>query len=989
MYMIKFSGKLSFQIILIIVVILSAIFVIPNIPNSYAHAFVTKSDPAQGQSFATQPSKIDVYFSDPIDIRYSQLKVLDSSGSEIQEKDQHYINNDQTALSVSLPSGLKDGIYTITTKVLDQTDGHVTENAIVFAIGQAIPQNFVNPTSSNYQEISIPEAIARFPALVGQVIVVGISFATLWLWGPISRTPWLANSLTETRTRIDASMLKLAVIGSIIILFSGFAMIAVQAYSINAGILDAISTKFGSIWIIRMIAASILFGLSFAMYHKIKKSNTIPSKINVLGLFGIGLIVLATTSLISHGAATGKILPLILDFIHSVVASLWIGGVIYIAFIFMPKIKQLVDQNISVPVLSILIPRFSTITITILGAIAITGPFLLYSLENNLALTLASTYGKILIVKLSLAASMIAIGAYNQLIIQKQAFNTTTILTSKNKTDGRSYESKTILSKFSKTTRIESIIGIALIASVAVLVDSGVPSSEFQNQLQSIQEQNIFALDTPDNTISNNSLTETKFVENGSRVVLTINPFSTGNNDFKISFLDSNKNPIDMKSVQLRSTQVDKGIGPITIDAQQTSTGIFSANTAFGFPGHWNARIEGIQNKENSLNLVASYDDLLVKPKLDSLTTNIKEFKIPGNNSLPFYPVYDNSRNVVWVGDSAIKSGRIFEFDLNSTKYVEHKIDGINIVSALALDYGNKIWYTDPISEIIGNYNPSDNSNQVYKIPTQGILSGITIDSLNNIWLIDAASNVVLKFNPTVKNFTSINLGNGSQPLGITIDRSSGLIWIAEGIGKIASVDPNNYKINEYAPTEKNVTLATPTGIISDPVTGKIFVSEHDGYAVSVFNPLLKTFKKITLDLDSHDLPLGMVFDNYHNLWIAQHTFDKIAVMDPRTDQFREFDIPTKNTWVQWITVDSQGNIIMAEQRANALGIISTSVNPALTQDNSQTNNLPIGIPRLGFSYADVAAPSIAGLLIIVAFFYSKSVTDLKNSIRQVKKNTD
>ena len=79
----------------------------------------------------------------------------------------------------------------------------------------------------------------------------------------------------------------------------------------------------------------------------------------------------------------------------------------------------------------------------------------------------------------------------------------------------------------------------------------------------------------------------------------------------------------------------------------------------------------------------------------------------------------------------------------------------------------------------------------------------------------------------------------------------------------------------------------------------------------------------------------------------------------------------------------------MAEQRANALGIITTSVNPALTQDNSQTNNLPVGIPRLGFSYADVVAPSIAGLLIIVAFFYSKSVTELKNSIRQVKKNTD
>ncbi len=696
----------------------------------------------------------------------------------------------------------------------------------------------------------------------------------------------------------------------------------------------------------------------------------------------MGLVVLATTSLISHGAATGNILPLIVDFIHNVAASLWIGGIIYIAFVLMPKLRLLTSDVVSASTISIIIPRFTIIAITILGFIVITGPLLLYTLENNLALTLASTYGKILIVKLSLAAVLIAIGGYHEIATRRHAMNAVSI-SEKNKITSQNIDVKSILSIFNRNIRIEAIVGIALIASIAVLVDSGLPASEFQNQLQSIQEQNVYALST-NNTVFENGLTETKFVENGSRIIITINPFSTGNNDFKISFLDSNKNPIDMKSVQLRLTQVDQGIGPIIIDAHQVSTGVFSANTAFGFSGHWSVRIEGVQNKENSLNLVASYDDLLVKPKLDSLTTNIKEFKTSGNNSLPLYPVYDNNRNVIWVGDSVINSSKIFEFDLNSTKFIEHKMDGISIVSAIALDSGDKIWYTDPISKIIGNYDPNDNSNQIYKIPTQGILSGIAIDSLNNIWLIDTTSNEVLKFNPIVKNFTSINLGNDSQPLGITIDKSSGLVWIAEGIGKIASIDPNNYKVNEYAPTGNNVTLATPTGIISDSVTGKIFVSEHDGYAVSVFDPLLKSFKKYTLD--SNGLPLGMVFDNYHNLWVAQHTLDKIAVVDPRTGQFREFDIPMKNTWVQWLTTDSQGNIIMAEYMTSSLGIITISVNPELAQNNLQTNNLPAGIPHLGFSYADMVAPSITGLLIVVAFFYSKSVTDLKTSIRQVKK---
>ena len=44
------------------------------------------------------------------------------------------------------------------------------------------------------------------------------------------------------------------------------------------------------------------------------------------------------------------------------------------------------------------------------------------------------------------------------------------------------------------------------------------------------------------------------------------------------------------------------------------------------------------------------------------------------------------SRNVIWVGDTIIDSGRIFEFSLNSDKFTEHKINGTSIVTVMALD---------------------------------------------------------------------------------------------------------------------------------------------------------------------------------------------------------------------------------------------------------------------------------------------------------------
>src|SRR5256712_1143822 len=983
----RFDRRTTFQVVLIIFLISSALIVIPNLPKSYAHAYIDHSIPASLQSLNTPPSKIDVYFNDPIDIKYSQIRVLDTNGKEVQDQNLHYITDDQKAVSISLQPGLSNGIYTVTAKVLDQTDGHVTENPFFFAVGQAVPPNLANNvTSSIYQEISVPEAFARFPALVGQVMVVGSTFATLLLWKPISRISWLRNSTAEARTKIDIGMVKLTVIGSVVLLASGFTMIIVQAYSINAGILDAISTKFGNIWILRMIECAVLLGISLITYYKVRNSKSLAPRGLVVSLFFIGVAILATTSLISHGAATGQMIPLTLDFIHNIAASLWIGGLFYIAFIILPNLKRVVNDRANISSISIIIPRFSILVITILGSIAITGPVLLFVLENNLALTLASTYGKVLIIKLSLASAMLCLGAYNQIVIHKQAFKATVILNA-NQEDTISSGAANltrIFSQFSKSTQIEAMIGIALIASVAVLVDSGLPSSEFQSQLQLINGQSVFALASTDNTLGN-GFSETRFVENGSRIVLSINPFSTGSNNFKISFLDSSKNPIDMQSVKLRLTPVDQEIGSIALDANQTSTGAFVANTDFGLPGHWTVRVEGVQDKENALNLVASYD-LLVRPKLNDLLVKISEFKTPAN-STPKYPVYDNTRNKIWVGDITFKSGKILEFDLGSNKYTEHKIDGLNSITYMALDSHDTLWYIDYQRKILGHYNPDDNSHQDYPIPSQGILTSIAIDSNDTIWMtstnIDTGAAEILKFNHKASEFNSIKLDNKSSPQDIAIDNTLGKIWIAEGIGKIASLDPTNNKITEYSPSEKNYTLVDPTGIIVDSQTGKIYVSEHEGHAVSVFDPLLKTFKRIPLDPSG--LPYGMAFDKYHNLWIAQHTIDKIAIVDPRTGESIEINIPSSNSSVQWITPDSQGNIVIAEERAEKLGTITITAGPSQNNFPSQTN-IVAGIPRLGFSYVQVVAPSITGLLIVVAFFYCKGVIELRKSSEQVIK---
>jgi copper transport protein len=163
--------------------------------------------------------------------------------------------------------------------------------------------------------------------------------------------------------------------------------------------------------------------------------------------------------------------------------------------------------------------------------------------------------------------------------------------------------------------------------------------------------------------------------------------------------------------------------------------------------------------------------------------------------------------------------------------------------------------------------------------------------------------------------------------------------------------------VSEYGPVGgANDTLKSPTALLADPITGNIYISEHDVHLVSIFNPLLKTFNQYP-HLNPNGLPFGMTLNDNRNLWVAEHTINKIAVIDPRTGENKEVNIPQQSPFVQWITSDSQGNVWLAEQRGNSLAVISSTAKPSLssfiasqpgTSSTNKTNNNQVSIPTLG-----------------------------------------
>src|SRR5438270_10081582 len=99
-------------------------------------------------------------------------------------------------------------------------------------------------------------------------------------------------------------------------------------------------------------------------------------------------------------------------------------------------------------------------------------------------------------------------------------------------------------------------------------------------------------------------------------------------------------------------------------------------------------------------------------------------------------------------------------------------------------------------------------------------------------------SKETMKINTHTNNFTIIHLPTiNAMPIGIMVDKASGLIWIAEGIGNLASIDPTrNYKITVYPVTTTNGSSSTnsthysPTELFMSTLAGNdaIYISDHD-----------------------------------------------------------------------------------------------------------------------------------------------------------------
>jgi len=898
-----------------------------GLPLANAHPFLLDSEPGQGQNAPAGTTQIITNYSEAVEIGFSELKVYDANGNQIDNKDTSY-NNGEISLIVTTPP-LDDGVYTITSKVLSKVDGHLVQAAIVFGVGDVKIDSSLLETQESSETTFIPESIARFPGLVGQTIVLGGVIVSITIWS--SQQTRFREVFGDIEQQFKVKFSKIIGYGIIATFASNFIMLGVQTWRLEVSPLEVIGTTFGTTWLIRMIITIIIIGIWFWMEKK--KVISIKEQIPLLIT---SLILIATTTMMGHGASTELEAPWILDYAHNLLSSIWIGGVIFFAFVALPTIAK-TDNSTKEKITLSLLPRFSGLFIIALGILIITGPTLLWFLDDNVGSLTESTYGKLILIKIGIAIIMIAFGGLYQIKFLKNF---------------KDYEKLNISKKISKPLKFEAGLGIALLAVVALLVNSSLPAGELQSA------------DAMQGTFGYESIL---FSEN-AKFDVKVEPAGIGQNSISVIVSSFDDKPLDdISGLKIKVSNPQKNISPIEAEVSeniQNSITKYYADATFGFAGNWQIELEAQREQSSNENTIFN---LQIKPSLSDIRTEIIEYDFPADDTAPLFPVYDGKN--IWISDA--QKPRLWKFSIDDEQFTSYTFDGL---TTIFMDIGKdgKIWFTDTPNSKIGSFDPKTEKFQTIELPQFTLVSqkslptSVAVDNENDVWVAVIDQSLLLEYNQSTKKFKIINtITPDAGPTAIEIDDSNN-VWFAESlVGKLGKIDGETKELTEFVPQEE--PMAEPFALMIDKEEN-VWIAEHIGPAVTKFNPILDDFKKITVS-NPESLPFGMAFDKYDNMWVAQHVIDSLIVYDQNNQQMIEIAIPTEGSFTQFVVADENGDIWFVEQRGGKLGKVSISAVPSqrtIVQEDTSAEIL----------YVELVAPIVAAGIIATALFYVKSVKD-------------
>jgi copper transport protein len=601
-----------------LIIIVGIITIIsPNLPAAYGHAIPStySIEPNSILEKGSALSELVLSFSERPDPKISYIHVVNSKNERIDNDDFTVSNPNPREAAVTLDKTKlgEDGVYTVSWLAMSLDDGHIAQGSYVFGVGNVNPTgNVVGEQQTEPQAItyvtSTVDALLRWPLIVSQAAIVGSVIGYFML----QRGEYSSSSRSYKPLSLDSKLIAkkrfvfILIAGALAIAISSTALVFLQASnlldsgsgSMSDQLLSTVQSLIfdsptGIVWSIRIATSIVVAGLAFfyfilakrADFHKEKSSSSSSSAILLL-ILAAGAASIFSNSMLSHNSAV-TFLPSVAvfaDWVHFMAVSAWVGGLFYFSAVFLRAISN-EKATESAYHLSVILPRFSLIATASLGIIGVTGLYMAWIHLHTLDSLFATQYGNNLIIKLSAALPMVLLGAYHQVKLHKNIVLLATIGGTSKK--GSSSSSDTIsntannaVSKFSRTVKLESLIGIAVLFAASLLTITSPPSQthqEQQTQEEAVGEGGRISEMGMENTTTPGFSEQVAI--SGTDTTLEITPFHPGFNTLTVKLRDEDGSPPqNINAVFLRFTNPEARIGPIVTTLNSTdNSGSYSA----------------------------------------------------------------------------------------------------------------------------------------------------------------------------------------------------------------------------------------------------------------------------------------------------------------------------------------------------------------------------------------------------------------------------
>ena len=360
---------------------------------AWAHAQLIGTDPPPGSVLPEAPEQVTLTFSEPVLLTSRRITTYDAEGGTVDSS----ATSSDGEVTVRSKDELGRGTFTVAWFVVS-SDGHPISGSLTFSVGERSAKVLPPPpTTESSGAVTATQAVAAWATYVGLLVSAGlVAFVLLVL-----PRRYAGRLLLARLRRLLRLAVALAVAGSVV----SVAAAGLYAQGLE---LDAVLTSFDASLVSKELLSAALLAIPLAVVGVLFGAES-PGPVRS-ALLTCASLAVCSPALVGHTRSYGPG-PLVLgaDVAHLAAGAVWLGGLVGLALTLRSGTPASSSRRDAV-----VLARFSALAGLLLLVVVVAGALLGWRILGSWSALLETTYGNLLLVKVGVALTVVAVAAHNR-----------------------------------------------------------------------------------------------------------------------------------------------------------------------------------------------------------------------------------------------------------------------------------------------------------------------------------------------------------------------------------------------------------------------------------------------------------------------------------------------------------------------------------------------------------------------------------------------